>query len=215
MYGTIEVSGMVIGSMNIGEFDKRITILTREKGKISAFVRGARRPNSQLLGPSRLLSCGKFVLYEGREAYNLQSANIKKYFEEISSDIESTCYASYFSELANYYAKEYLSEPQLLNLMYYALLAITNEKIPNKLVRRVFELRAMVIGGEYEAYLQNASPGCKHTWDFIINTPLRDLFRFNLREDIFEELEENVQRNLDTFIDKKMKSLEILKEICA
>ena len=44
MYGNTVVQGIVIKSINIGEFDKRITILTRDRGKIGAFVRGARRP---------------------------------------------------------------------------------------------------------------------------------------------------------------------------
>ena len=46
MYGNTVVQGIVIKSINIGEFDKRITILTRDRGKIGAFVRGARRPSS-------------------------------------------------------------------------------------------------------------------------------------------------------------------------
>ena len=185
MYGNTVVQGIVIKSINIGEFDKRITILTRDRGKIGAFVRGARRPSSQLMGASRLFSFGEFTLYEGRDAYNLQNANISKYFDEISSDIENTCYATYFAEIADYYAKEYLNEPDLLKLIYVALLAINNKNIPNKLVRRIFELRAMVIGGEYEPFLEKASDACNYTWDFIIHTTIEKLFKFTLNYTLF------------------------------
>lgn len=56
MYACIEVFGIISNVMNIGEYDRRITIITKEKGKISAFARGARKANSSFIASTRLFA---------------------------------------------------------------------------------------------------------------------------------------------------------------
>lgn len=99
MIDSLVLTGMVIKATDVGEFDKRLVILTKERGKIVAFARGARRPKSMFVAVTRIFAFGEFILYEGREAYTLQKADIENYFTEISNDIEAMCYGSYFWNL--------------------------------------------------------------------------------------------------------------------
>lgn len=140
---------MVLSAMPVGEYDKRVVLLTKQLGRITAFARGARRQNSPLLASTRPFTFGTFSLFPGRSSYTLQGAEITEYFEGMGTDLDAVSYGCYFSEVAEYYTRENVDESQMLNLLYVSLKALQNPRIPNPLVRRIYELRAMVINGEY------------------------------------------------------------------
>ncbi len=152
MADQIKVMGMVISSSPIGENDKRIVLLTREKGKISAFVRGARRPGNHLMAASDSFAFGSFYLMYGRDSYTLVNAEISNYFRELAGDIVCTYSAYYFLELAEYYAVENMDGSAMLNLIYASFKALLNDKLDNRLVRYIYELKLLVINGEYPEF---------------------------------------------------------------
>lgn len=150
----ISVTGMVISSIPVGEYDTRVTILTKEKGKVSAFARGARRPKSMLMAGSRPFSFGRFEIYQGKNSNIISSIDISNYFMEITEDIESTYYGFYFLEMADYYSRENLDSKNMLKLLYQTLRALININIPNRLVRVIYELKMLVYNGEYPEMFQ-------------------------------------------------------------
>ena len=60
----IKVTGMVLQAGNIGEYDKRIVLLTKERGRISAFARGAKKATSQYAAVCQPFTFGEFSLYD-------------------------------------------------------------------------------------------------------------------------------------------------------
>lgn len=144
----IEVTGMILLAGPIGENDRRVEILTKERGRISAFAKGARRQNSPLVSVANPFVFGTFTLYVGRNSYTLMSAKVENYFGELRSDIEGAYYGMYFLELASYFTREGNDETQMLKLLYQSLRALMKESIPKNLVRVIFEMKAMVVQGE-------------------------------------------------------------------
>ena len=212
MSDIILVTGMVLSAAPVGESDRRLVILTRERGKISAFARGARKPNSPLVGSTRPFAYGQIKLYEGRSSYTVHSMDIQNYFEETASDLESSCYGSYFMEFADYYTREGMEADQMLKLLYAALLALARPALPDSLVRAVFELRAMVINGDYSEHpLHEVCAPADYAWSYCISTPIERLFTFTLNEEGLHDFIKEVTALKDHFIDRRFKSLEILE----
>ena len=216
MRDLLELTGMVIKTSSVGDYDRRLVILTRERGKITAFARGAKRPGSSLMGPSRPFAFGTFKVFEGREAYNLQSAEISQYFEELVLDMEGACYGQYFLEFGDYYSMENIDGSAMQLLIYQSLRARLKPSIPNHLVRRIFELKMMVINGEYTEHPpKKVSDSANYAWEFVICCPMEKLYTFALTEAVFQEFERCVEMNMERYVDREFHSLEILQMIFA
>lgn len=133
--------------MPLGEYDRRIVILTKERGKISAFAKGARRQNSAFLACTQSFAFGRFELYEGKSSFNLSSAVISEYFQDVIMNLEAAYYGMYFCELTDFFAQEFDDGSEMLNLLYVSLKALLKESIGIKLVRYIFELKLFAING--------------------------------------------------------------------
>ncbi len=214
----LKVTGMVLSAVPFGDYDKRVVLLTKERGKITAFARGARRQNSVLLAAANPFAFGVFQVYEGRSAYTLARAEISNYFTEVKEDFEAACYACYFMEVAEYYSRENLDGSEMLGLLYVTLRTLPKAQPDNELIRCVFEMRAMVQNGEYpyetanDASLQEAT---RYALSYVLRAPVQKLYSFTLTPEIFAEFR-GVQDHFNRLrIDRQFKSLAILKNMAA
>ena len=142
------VTGMVLSAMPVNDYDKRLVLLTKEHGKISAFAKGARKPNSALLACSQPFTFGEFALFAGKSSYNIVSAEISNYFGELRDDFEALCYGFYFCEFADYLTRENNDEKEILKLLYQTMRVLSRRTIDPQLIRAVYELKIMAVNGE-------------------------------------------------------------------
>ena len=232
MTGEVTVHGIVLTSMPVGDYDRRITILTSERGRITAFAKGARRPTGAFLACTRGFTYAEFTLFEGREAYNVKAADKVKYFEELAADAEGMYYGIYFCELAGMLTREGLEEAGQMKLLYLALLALSKKIMPARLIRCVYELRAIAIYGEgmiaegeyYSARFnglrtENYAGSVKvcestlYTVRFIEHTPLKELFAFAVSDEVMGELERITKDYMEHRIERRPKSLEMVESL--
>lgn len=215
MEGITEITGMVLKAEPINDYDKRVVFLTSERGKISAFARGARRQGSKFLAAMNPFCFGKFQIYEGRTSYNVMEADISNYFEGLRADYESAYCGMYFLEFADYYTRENNDEKEMLKLLYQSLRALMHEGLSNALVRCVFEIKAMVIGGEFPGLPKEGDweESTRYAVTYITQSGVEKLYTFSVTPQVLAQLQAVAKSGRARCIDRQFKSLEIVDKL--
>lgn len=215
MQDFVIVTGMILQALPMGEYDRRVLVLTKERGKISAFAKGARRQNSKLMARTNPFCFGTFKLYEGRNSYSLVDGEISNYFDGFREDLEGAVYGMYFLDIADYYTRENNDEKDMLSLLYQSLRALLLPAIPNELVRYIFEMKALVVNGEFPG-----APGdvtilsdTRYAIEYVAAAGLDKLYTFVVSDAVLKELAQCTEEYRKRFGGKKFKSLEILEEL--
>ncbi len=238
----IKVLGLVLQAGNIGEYDKRIVLLTKERGRISAFARGAKKATSPYAAACQPFTFGTFSLYEGKNSFNVMWAQVDNYFAELKKDLDLIYYASYFSEFASYLTRENNDEMKILKLLYQSLRALEKKTIPPPLIRRIYEIKIMAFYGlGMEVFqcvrcgsrenltgfqpsegsvvcascgksLYPVSPSTLYTLQFILCSPVEKLYTFRVSQEVQKELEMIIKAFLRIHIQHEFKSQVFLPE---
>lgn len=212
MQDFLQVTGMVLKSIPVGEYDRAVTILTTGKGKISAFARNARKQNNRFMAAVSPFCFGTFKLYAGRNSYTMAEAEISNYFEKLREDLEGACYGMYFLEVADFYTRENNDDAEMLKLLYQSLRALLHNNLDNRLVRAVFECKAMAVNGEFPGVPgdMELSESAAYTLKFIADTPAEKLYTFTVTQSVLTELHAVSEKYRERIWGHHFKSLEML-----
>ena len=138
--------GLIIKEQQVGENDRLVTVLTRDKGIIKAFASGAMRLKGKNAGTS-LLSFSHLSLYKSRDTYKINEATVIDLFFALRHDIEALSLAQYFCELCLCFAPEEDFAEDFLRLMLNSLAFLCNGKRNKLLIKAVMELKIAALAG--------------------------------------------------------------------
>ncbi|EMS69414.1 DNA repair protein RecO [Ruminiclostridium cellobioparum] len=145
--GCVNYKGIVIKEVNTGEADKIVTVLTAEEGKISVAAKNARRTKNSLSSGTQLLCFSDYMLFKGKELYNMSCCEVIEPNYEIRNDIYKLTYSSHILDLIYDNVQEGEPSESILRLLLNTLYVIAKTERPLELVTRVFELRLMALLG--------------------------------------------------------------------
>lgn len=206
---------MVIKAEPVGEYDRRVVLLTKDMGKIAAFAKGARRQGNRFTASTDVFSFGEFKLYSGRNSYSIADAVISNYFEEFRERFEDAMYGMYFLEVMDYLTRENNDEKEMLKLLYQSLRAILHTAYDNRLVQAIFEMKTMVLMGEFSTVADDKKykGGTLYAVDYIVKQKVEQLFNFTVKEEILAELTEICKDEKFKLWNHHFKSEEMLANI--
>lgn len=143
----VKVNGIIIAENNMGDFDKMLTILTPNMGKIGCSAKGARRPKSLLLAGTQFLCFGEYMLFKGSDTYTMNSCETIELFYNIRTDLDKLTYASFITKIINDVTTENQNCFNTLKLFLNTLYMISETDKNLDFITSVFKLRMLKILG--------------------------------------------------------------------
>ena len=140
-------NGIVTKVTGYGNSDKLLWIITEDKGRIPVMAKGVKTPTGKLTSLTGLFTYANFEIYKKNDSYWLKGGSIISSFYELTRDIRSLALATYLCDLANELTDENLEENETLRMLLNSLHLICKGQKSYKLIKGVFEFRAMCTSG--------------------------------------------------------------------
>lgn len=140
--GIVKTKAIILKESNMGDFDKMLTMLTPDFGKISCVAKSARRPSSTLLAGTQFLSFGEYVLYKGSGGtYHINSCEPIEVFYNLRTDLDKLQYAAYITKIVEDVTNENDSSYNILQLLLNTIYTISETNMNKELILAIFKIR--------------------------------------------------------------------------
>lgn len=143
----IKLNGIIIAENNMGDYDKMLTVLTPNYGKIACAAKGARRQQSQLLAGTQLFCFGEYLMYKGTHTYHINSCEIIEVFYNIRTDLEKLKYAIHINKIIQDITEENQNCFKILQLYLNTLYLISESSKDLDFILNIFKMRVLTILG--------------------------------------------------------------------
>jgi DNA repair protein RecO (recombination protein O) len=135
---------IVLRTVDYGEADRVVTLLTPARGKLSAIARAARKSTKRFGAGLSLFGVGEATLRErpGAELATLEAFHGARGFPHLMSDVAKVAHGGYACELVRELAPAHQPEPELFGLLV-SLLELLDGAPARAETLRVFELAVL------------------------------------------------------------------------
>jgi DNA repair protein RecO (recombination protein O) len=188
MSNIIRCDGIVLAENIYGEFDKMLTVLTAEHGKISVSAKGAKKTNGRFLAVAQQFCYSSMQLYEGKNGiYTLSDARLINSFYDLRKDLDTVFIAGEIVKLALKVSQPEYGDNDLMRLLLNTLYFLSKGEKNRELLSSIFKIRLVSDQGFFDD-TEYLSAGTEASVSHICLSPMEKLFSFEVSENVLEEL---------------------------
>ena len=143
----VNTRGLVLRETVYRETSKILTVLTADRGKLTASAKGSRRRGSKLAPAAQFLTFSDMTLSGTGDRWTLTEAAPIERFEGLQEDLERMALGSYFAQLLETVSDEDMPNPAILALGLNALYLLSQGKGDSRRIKAAFEMRLMTLAG--------------------------------------------------------------------
>jgi len=142
---------LVLKSIEVGDNDRLLTLLTPENGRISVMAKGVKSIRSKSSAIAQPFIYGNYEIYRKNDMNWLRGGSLIEYFPGIREDIEGLSLATYLSDIACEITGEFVPAVDILRMTLNTLYAASKKIRPLKQLKAVYEWRSV----GYAGYMPN------------------------------------------------------------
>lgn len=147
MPGNENVSALVLRRADYRDYDRMVTLLTAEKGRIEAVVRGCRRAKSELMNAAEPFVCGQYQLFYNHDRYSVVQCRVTDGFYPLREDYDRLSAGAEWLRILEKVSVENLPSEALFRLALDALSYLSYSSLPEKLLTTMFYLKLSYLSG--------------------------------------------------------------------
>lgn len=145
---SLQVKGIIIREVPVGEADKILTILTKEYGLMTLSAKNARRPRNNMLFSTSALVFGEFELFGSESTrYYVNQVTIIESFNRLREDIVLLTYCAHIMDVVADAMRDSSSSDDIYTLLIYTLYTLCKENKDTELIVHTFELKLLFLIG--------------------------------------------------------------------
>ncbi len=143
----IGVHGLVLREVYVGDHDKILTLLTKERGLMTVTGKGVRSLKNRNVVACQPFTYSYYHIRKSNKYYYVSETETIENFFDVKGDIDKLSLAAYLCDVVAELSVEGMPDPDLLRLTLNCLYALDRNLHSRPQIKAAFEMRAAAISG--------------------------------------------------------------------